>query len=93
MDSFDLSEQRIVQLEQIPLEIRRQVETGTAWSTRWTCRSTGCGVSTRSASSNTSARYYRLYYPPVLLLPILTRATVLIFTLRSWICRGTSSRT
>ncbi|KAE9357515.1 hypothetical protein PR003_g1743 [Phytophthora rubi] len=28
MDSFDLSEQRIVQLEQIPPEIRRQVETG-----------------------------------------------------------------
>ncbi|KAJ8535193.1 hypothetical protein ON010_g13545 [Phytophthora cinnamomi] len=28
MDSFDLSEQRIVHLEQIPPEIRRQVETG-----------------------------------------------------------------
>ncbi|KAL4095048.1 hypothetical protein PRIC1_008426 [Phytophthora ramorum] len=28
MDSFDLSEQRIVQLEQIPLEIRHQIERG-----------------------------------------------------------------
>lgn len=93
MDSFDLSEQRIVQLEQIPLEIRRQVETGDGVEYALDLSLNRLRVSTRSASSNTSARYYRLYYPPVLLLPILTRATVLIFTLRSWICRGTSSRT
>lgn len=28
MDSFDLSEQRIVQLEQIPVDIRHQIERG-----------------------------------------------------------------